>query len=137
MYGVITCPRCGTVQGVDLSHAQAACVRCRNKIDVTRAVVHFSTDSPQELADAVRRFVEMKRGQTVSFPAPRGTAGARKNKETIESAIAELGRSRGEFTARDIAARLEVGGDELEEVIAALLGAGLMYEAGPGTYRAA
>lgn len=137
MYGIITCPRCGTAQGADLSHARASCVRCQHKIDVARAMVHFSTDSPKELADAVRRFAEMKRGQYVPFPAPRGTAAAGTSRETIESMITELGRSKKEFTAQDISFRLQIEGQELDEVVVALLAEGLMYEIGPGTYRAA
>ena len=132
MYGVITCPRCRTVQGADLSHSRISCVRCHHKIDVVRAVVHFSTDSPQELADAVRRFSDQKRGQEIPFPAPRG---ATVIKGSVESIVTDLGRRKGAFGLRDLATRLEVDGEELEKLVARLLASGLMYETGPGTYR--
>ena len=134
MYGAITCPRCGTVQGADLSHARIGCVRCRRRIDVTRAVVHFSTDSPQELADAVRRLAGQRRGQEIPFPSPLGTASS---KGPVESIVSDLGRRKGEFTARDLSARLEIDGEELEKLIANLLATGLMYETKPGTFRLA
>lgn len=133
MYGAITCPRCGTVQGADLSHARISCVRCRRRIDVTRAVVHFSTDSPQELADAVRRLAGQKRGQEMPFPSPRGTMSGK----GVESIVGDLGQKKGEFTARDLSARLEIDGEELEKLIANLLATGIMYETRPGTFRLA
>lgn len=134
MYGVLSCPHCGTVQGADLSHARVSCVRCQRRIDVTRAVVHFSTDSPQELAVAVRRFADRKRGQDIPFPAPRGTV---TSKDSVESIVSDLGRRKGEFTVRDLSERLEIDGEEMEKLIANLLAAGLIYETGPGTFRLA
>ena len=134
MYGAITCPRCGTVQGADLSHARISCVRCRRRIDVARAVVHFSTDSPKELADAVQRLAGQKGGQEIPFPSPIGTVSS---KGPVESIVSDLGRRKGEFTARDLSARLEIDGEELEKLVANLLATGLMYETGPGTFRLA
>ncbi|HHT75762.1 MAG: hypothetical protein ACOX80_07725 [Methanomassiliicoccaceae archaeon] len=135
MYGVITCPKCGTVQGADLSHARIGCARCQHKIDLSRAIVHFSTDSPKELAEAVRRYAGLKRGQDIPFPVPRGTGRCRAGRGTVESTICELGRDKGDFTARDLSEILEIDGDDLDELIEELLAAGIMYETGPGTYR--
>ena len=134
MYGVLTCPRCGTVQGADLSHARVGCVRCQRRIDVARAVIHFHTDSPQELAGAVRRFADQKRGQLIPFPAPHGVMSG---KEPVESIVSDLGRRKEEFTARDLSACLEADGEELERLIADLLATGLMYETRPGVFRLA
>lgn len=134
MYGVLVCPRCGTAQGADLSHARMSCVRCQAKIDISRAKVHFSTDSPQELADAVRRLAERRRGQEIPFPSPvaDGSGGV-----DPEAAIEALGREKGEFTEQDIARALGLTGDAAEAMVRRLLAAGLMYETAPGTYRAA
>ena len=139
MYGVIICPRCSTVQGADLSHARVSCVRCQSKIDVSRAKVYFSTDSPQELADAVRRLAERKRGREVPFPAPRGTTdgGGAGNLEELEATIGALGREKGKMTVQDISDALGLKGVALDDMIGRLLAAGIIYETGPGTYRAA
>jgi len=134
MYGVVTCPRCGTVQGADLSHARVSCVRCQAKIDLTRAKVFFSTDSPQELADAVRRVAEQRRGQHVPFPRP---GGASSGVGDVEAKLEALGREKGEFTDQDLGRALGLSGKALDDMVARLLAAGLMYESGPGTYRAA
>ncbi|HOL06860.1 MAG TPA: hypothetical protein PKX44_01125, partial [Methanomassiliicoccaceae archaeon] len=95
-------------------------------------------DSPADvrlLAEAVRRYAGLKRGQDIPFPVPRGTGRCRAGRGTVESTICELGRDKGDFTARDLSEILEIDGDDLDELIEELLAAGIMYETGPGTYR--
>ena len=138
MYGVLICSRCGTVQGVDLSHARVDCVRCWTKIKVSRAKLYFSTDSPQELAIAVRRLAERERGQETPFIISKGTAvrgGDVGNLEAIEATIAELEGEKGQLTYMDLSSALGLTGATLDMMICRLLAAGIIYETGPGTYR--
>lgn len=132
MYGVITCSRCKTVQGANLSHSRINCVRCRRTIDLTRAVVHFSTESPQELAKAIRRYSELKRGQDIPLPNPMLTY---QKKESIESVISDLGKREEGFTVSELSVRMNIKEEDSEKLIDRFLVMGLLYEVKSGAYR--
>ena len=124
------------MQGADLSHARVTCPRCGNKIDVSRAKVHFSAESPVELADAVRRVAERRRGQDIPFPDPRATGG-RSDEADLEERLSALVREKVEVTAGDVSSALGVSTEKAEELVHKMLSAGLIYETAPGRYRLA
>ena len=51
-YGVIVCPSCGKAKGVEAEKKTTTC-QCGREIELSRVKLHYSTDSPMELADAV------------------------------------------------------------------------------------
>ena len=142
MYGVIVCPRCTLVQGADLSTARITCPRCGGKIEVRKAKVYFSTDSPKELAEGVRQVGERlvydieAPGAARSLPPERKPSGP--DQRTLRSIVLQALGEREEASREDLAR--ELGGiseEEMDKVIGPLLEAGVMYEASPGRYRAA
>jgi len=141
MLGVIVCPRCTLVQGADLSTARSTCPRCGKRIEVQRAKVYFSTDSPRELAEGVRQVGErlvydVERPDAVREPIPE--ARAPKTDRTLRPMVLQLLAERGEASREDIQRALEgIGEKELERAISELLSSGLMYEVSPGRYRGA
>ncbi len=142
MYGVIVCPRCTLVQGADLSTARITCPRCRSKIEVRKAKVYFSTDSPKELAEGVRQVGERLVYDIETPGAPRGSLPERKpsgsDQRTLRSIVLRVLEEREEASREDLARELgEIGDEELDRVIGLMLEAGVMYEASPGRYRAA
>ena len=142
MYGVIVCPRCTLVQGADLTTARITCPRCRGKIEVRKAKVYFSTDSPKELAEGVRQVGErlvydIERPGAPRAPAPeRRPSGSDQSalRSTILQALGELEEASREDLARALG---EVSEEELDRTIGLMLEVGLMYEVSPGRYRAA
>ncbi|MBI0583104.1 MAG: hypothetical protein ISF22_02630 [Methanomassiliicoccus sp.] len=139
MFGVIICPRCTLVQGADLSMARITCPRCGGKIEVKRAKVYFSTDSPKELAEAVRQ-VGARLVYDIEAPgAPRPqieVSAPRTDEEAVLSAIVSISWDRRDAAREDIARALpDVDGQVLDDMISRLLEAGIIYEAAPGRYR--
>lgn len=142
MYGVIVCPRCTLVQGADLSTARITCPRCGGKIEVRKAKVYFSTDSPKELAEGVRQVGERLVYDIEAPGAPRGPPPERKppvpDQRTLRSIVLRALGEREEASREDLALELgDVSEEELDKVIGLLLEAGIMYEVSPGRYRAA
>ncbi|MDW5564104.1 MAG: hypothetical protein SA339_12865 [Methanomassiliicoccus sp.] len=141
MLGVIVCPRCTQVQGADLSSARVTCPRCGHRIEVRKAKVYFSTDSPKELAEGVRQVGErlvydIERPGAPSPPmVERRTV---RDRQALRSLIVRAIGERGEASREDLKQALgEVEEEELGRVINLLLEAGIMYEVGSGRYRAA
>lgn len=142
MYGVIVCPRCTLVQGADLSTARITCPRCGGKIEVRKAKVYFSTDSPKELAEGVRQVGERLVYEIETPGTPRGPPPERKppvpDQRALRSIVLRALGEREEASREDLALELgDVSEEELDKVIGLLLEAGIMYEASPGRYRAA
>lgn len=142
MLGVIVCPRCTLVQGADLSTARITCPRCGGKIEVRKAKVYFSTDSPKELAEGVRQVGEQLIYDIEIPDAPRPQAmerrAVRTDRQELRSAIMQAIGERGEATREDLERALgNMGREELDRTIGLMLEAGLMYEVSPGRYRAA
>lgn len=144
MYGVVVCPHCTLVQGADLSMARVSCPRCGGKIDVRRAKVYFSTDSPQELGEAVRQVGEQLVYDIEAPEAKRRKVRVKVSKTTpaldeasLRQVVESLSASKGEFGRDDLGKALQIGRErELDRLIARMLAAGLMAEAGEGRYRA-
>lgn len=141
MLGVIICPRCTLVQGADLSVARTTCPRCQKRIEVRRAKIYFSTDSPKELAEGVRQI-----GTRLIYDIERPGAGdpvpetmpSRADRPDLRTKIIELLKERGEATGDEFARALTCSEErDLDSAIASLLGSGLMYEVSAGRYRAA
>lgn len=132
------------VQGADLNMARVTCPRCGGKIDVKKAKVYFSTDSPKGLADAVRQVGEQlvydieapKAGRKkVRVKVPKTKPGT--DESSLRQVVGSLSGSRGEFGRDDLAKALQITRAwELDKLIARMLAAGIMSEAGEGLYRA-
>lgn len=143
MFGVIVCPHCTLVQGADLKMARITCPRCGDKIDVKRAKVYFSTDSPKELAEGVRLVgarlvydIEVPGAVRPSAPVPR--AGIPSDEQSMRALVLELAKDNVDFTRDDLGKALRTTDEEaLERLLARMLGSGIIYEAAPGRYRPA
>ncbi len=141
MFGVIICPHCTLVQGADLNMARITCPRCGGKIDVKRAKVYFSTDSPKELADGVRQVgarlvydIEMPGAPYPSAPVPR--TGIPSDEQAMRSLVLELSKESKAFTKDDIMKALGTADEgALDKLMARMLSAGIIYESAPGRYR--
>jgi hypothetical protein len=140
MLGVIVCPRCTLVQGADLTTARTTCPRCGKRIEVRKAKVYFSTDSPRELAEGVRQV-----GQRLIYdverpgdaPEPPAESRSPRSDRALRPLALQLLAEREEVSREDIRLVLgEVSEEDLEQILSQLLGSGLMYEVSPGRYRA-
>ena len=49
-YGVIVCPRCKQVKGVELQFNSTKCTRCNKLITITKVKILFKTNSKEELS---------------------------------------------------------------------------------------
>ena len=52
-YGVIVCPRCKNVKGVDISHKTTRCFRCGKTITLEQVKILFETNSEVELRNYI------------------------------------------------------------------------------------
>jgi hypothetical protein len=141
MFGVIVCPRCTLVQGADLSTARTTCPRCGHRIEVRRAKVYFSTDSPKDLAEGVRQVGERLIYDVEKLDAPRPPVPERKavrsDRQSLRSAMLHAIGEREEASREDLERALgDIGKEELDRIIDLMLETGIMYEASPGHYRA-
>jgi hypothetical protein len=139
MFGVIVCPRCTLVQGADRTMARITCPRCGTKIEVGKAKVYFSTDSPLELAEGVRQ-VGGQLVYDIELPAlppdPTTTSVPRTDEQALRSLIHSLTPDGRETSREEIGRAFPgMGDDELDVLIARLLMAGGIYESSPGRYR--
>jgi hypothetical protein len=143
MFGVIICPHCTLVQGADLKMARITCPRCGGKIDVKRAKVYFSTDSPKELAEGVRQVgtrlvydIEMPGASRPTVPAPR--IGTPSDEQSMRALVLELSEEGKDFTRDDVRRALRTSDEDvLDKLMARMLLSGIIYESGPGRYRPA
>jgi uncharacterized protein with GYD domain len=141
MFGVIVCPRCNRVCGVDLGTKSKRCPACGHRIEVSKAKVYFKTDSQEELAEAVRRLAD-----EIAPPLDKGLGSKEKREApTARSKLDEVGlrmvtvmltRRHGEFDIDDLAEEMgDVKREQLESIVRKMLSAGLIYEPSPGKYR--
>jgi hypothetical protein len=144
-YGVIVCPRCTLVLGADLSMARVTCPRCGNKIDVKKAKVYFSTDSPLELAEGVRQVGE-KLVYDIEVPQAPAPQTERETVETLvrvtdeqslRTLVQRLAEGKDALTRDDLMEGLGIGEGDIDDVIQRTLSAGIIYEASTGRYRPA
>ena len=52
-YGVITCPRCKQVKGVDLLSKTTRCIRCGKTLEINKLKIFYETDSQEKLRQAI------------------------------------------------------------------------------------
>ena len=141
MFGVIVCPRCNRVCGVDLGTERKRCPVCGHRIEVSKAKVYFKTDSQEELAEAVRRLADeiapsldngLKPKEKREQPAER----TKLDEVGLRMVIVRLTRRHGEFDIDDLAEEMgDVKREQLESIVRKMLSAGLIYEPSPGKYR--
>jgi hypothetical protein len=130
------------VQGADLSTARTACPRCGKRIEVRKAKVYFSTDSPKELAEGVRQVGERLIYDIEMAGDPRPPLSenrtARSDRQALRAIVLQAIGDRGEVSREDLERALgEVSEEDADRTISLLLEAGIMYEVSPGRYRAA
>ena len=143
MLGVIVCSKCSTVQGADLKSAHVTCPRCGARIEVKRAKVYFSTESPKELAEAVRQISEQMKYDIENPPEkPRKRIRVKKSKPkpedeaAVRSALMKIQEKKETMTKADIGKALQIKDNiELDETISKMLLAGILCEVSPECYR--
>lgn len=142
MLGVIICPHCTLVQGADLTAARITCPRCGGKIDVRRAKVYFSTDSPKELAEGVRQVgarvvYDIETLSAPRYAPPAARTGLPSDEQSMRSLVLGLSED-GDFGRDDVKKALRSEDDEaIDRLLARMLGSGIIYESAPGRYRPA
>ena len=51
--GVIVCPRCKQVKGVDLSKKTTKCIRCNKLLTIRKLILFYKTHSQENLQEAI------------------------------------------------------------------------------------
>jgi hypothetical protein len=145
MFGVIVCPRCNRVRGVDLSRREVTCPGCGLSIDVSKAKVYFRTENQTELAEAVRQMTrEIAPGldstleEAWTVGGGEGEASPKKRDEQgLMIAATKLTEEKGGFTIDELADYLEVDDREwLRTKVSNLLSGGQIYEPETDIFRA-
>ena len=54
MYGVICCPKCRFVAGVDLKFKTKKCIKCNYNINLKKVRVIFKTEDNNELGNLIK-----------------------------------------------------------------------------------
>mgnify|MGYP005725542285 FL=1 len=54
MYGVICCPKCRFVTGIDLQFKTKRCVKCNFTVNVAKVRIIFKTEDNNELGDLIK-----------------------------------------------------------------------------------
>ena len=54
MYGVICCPKCKFVSGVDLQFKTKKCIKCNYNINLKKVRVIFKTEDNNELGNMIK-----------------------------------------------------------------------------------
>lgn len=52
-FGVIVCPKCKKVKGVDLSYKTTKCPRCSKVLTIDKLKIFYKTDSQKKLQQAI------------------------------------------------------------------------------------
>lgn len=147
-YGVIICPKCGKARGVESRRKTTTC-QCGRKIILTRMKLQFPTDSPHELANIVGKVNASLKGggpmpsakkkrKTNSYTAISEKAKVTKDPlEKMRLIVAELAAQKSELDADDFKqVATMIGKENLEDLIVRLLDLGIIYEIGPGKFKA-
>ena len=133
MFGVIVCPRCHTVRGVDLSSRRSRCPRC------------YRTESQKELATAVRQKAE-EIAVTLDDPLgveeikermegqERESAGMRR--ERVHRTAMLLTKERGGFTLEELMDEAGLDKRRAQVMMEDMIQNGLVYEPREGLYKA-
>jgi len=145
MFGVIVCPRCSRVRGVDLSRKRVSCPGCGHSIDVTKAKIYFSTEDQAELIEAVghmAREIAPRLDQQEVEPwtletEKEETIPKRLDEQGLIMIIISLTEEGGGFTLEELMERVGIEDRYgVRAMISKLLSEGLIYEPEPGLYRA-
>ena len=54
MYGVICCPKCRFVAGVDLKFKTKNCIKCNYNINIKKVRIIFKTEDNNELGNLIK-----------------------------------------------------------------------------------
>jgi hypothetical protein len=65
--GVIVCPKCKQVKGVNLSFKTTTCVRCGKKLPLRSLKIFYQTDSQEQLTQAIGRINANVNGKSNEF----------------------------------------------------------------------
>jgi len=52
-YGVIVCPRCKQVKGVELRYKSTNCIKCNKSVKLDKVRILFETNSKEKLSHAI------------------------------------------------------------------------------------
>lgn len=52
-YGVVVCPKCRQVKGIELRHKSTKCIRCNKNIVIDKVKIVFETNNEEELRNAI------------------------------------------------------------------------------------
>jgi hypothetical protein len=52
-FGVIVCPQCKLVKGVNLSSKTTKCVRCGKTLQINKLKIFYETESQEKLRNAI------------------------------------------------------------------------------------
>ena len=52
-FGVIVCPQCKQVKGVDLSSKTTKCIRCGKTLELKKLKIFYETESQEKLRQAI------------------------------------------------------------------------------------
>jgi hypothetical protein len=66
-YGVVVCPKCKLVKGVDLSKKTSRCLRCGHTLVLSKIKIVYSTDSQEELRRAIGLLNARLDGKSITF----------------------------------------------------------------------
>ncbi|MCX6671963.1 MAG: hypothetical protein NTX92_08595 [Euryarchaeota archaeon] len=52
-FGVIVCPQCKQVKGIELSSKTTKCIRCGKTLELKKLTIFYETDSQEKLRQAI------------------------------------------------------------------------------------
>jgi len=52
-FGVIVCPQCNQIKGVDLSSKTTKCIRCGKTLQMKKLKIFYKTESQEKLRNAI------------------------------------------------------------------------------------
>jgi len=66
-YGVVVCPNCKLVKGVDLTKKTSRCPRCGHTLVLSKVKIFYRTDSPEDLRKAIGLLNAKLDGKSITF----------------------------------------------------------------------
>jgi hypothetical protein len=65
--GVVVCPKCRLVKGVDLAKKTSRCLRCGHTLVLTKTKIFYETDSQEKLRQAIGILNAKLEGKSITF----------------------------------------------------------------------
>jgi hypothetical protein len=65
--GVVVCPKCRHVKGVDLSKKTSRCGRCGRLLHLTKLTILYTTESQNDLRQAIGRLNAKMDGKSITL----------------------------------------------------------------------